>query len=112
MWELLISVLDALDMNKLESPYLCDLSSEFNKLWNNYDELHTWEYLKSEAEKFLLEWGNMFDDWTISERYLFGKGGIENMPYVPKSEKVLVRLAFCKYMLNKSKEYELHQTKG
>lgn len=99
MWEDLIALL----LGNPKSPYLCDNSEEFQDLWISRE---CWEYLKIEAEKFLLEWDDKLGYWKVTQRHLFSKSNSLSMSHVSIYEKVPVRLAFCKYMLDKSKEYE------
>ena len=103
MWEDLISVLEYADLKTLDSPYLCDISNKFYNLWNNREQ---WEYLKIQAEEFLKNWDDKLGYWKVTQRHLFSKNNSLSMSHVSIYEKVPVRLAFCKYMLNKSKEYE------
>jgi hypothetical protein len=113
MWQDLISILDISDFELLESPYLCDNSDEFEDLFYEQpvDGERCWEHLKLEAEEFLKTWKDDIE-WEVSYRYLFGIGDSITMCDISRTEKVPVRLAFCKYMLQKSLEYEGNQTES
>ena len=111
MWQSLIEILDVSNFNLLESPYLCDNSDEFKAIFYDYDDEGYSNTLTSEAAEFLKNWKDS-REWKISYKYLFGVGDATVMWDIPMEEKVPVRLAFCKYMLQKSLEYEGNQTEG